>query len=59
MISFREFVNAFREVGLNPDQPVIVHASLSAVGEIRGGAETVLGALLSFDERRHGANLYL
>jgi aminoglycoside 3-N-acetyltransferase len=47
MISYREFVNAFREVGLNPDQPVIVHASLSAVGEIRGGAETVLGALLA------------
>ena len=47
MISFREFVQAFREVGLNPGQPVIVHASLSAVGEIRGGAETVLGALLS------------
>jgi aminoglycoside 3-N-acetyltransferase len=47
MISFREFVNAFREAGLNPGQPVIVHASLSAVGEIRGGADTVLGALLT------------
>lgn len=47
MVSFREFVNAFREVGVNPGQPVIIHASLSAVGEIRGGAETVLGALLS------------
>lgn len=47
MISFREFIQAFREVGLNPGQPVIVHASLSAVGEIRGGAESVLGALLS------------
>lgn len=50
MIIFREFVNAFREVGLNPGQPVIVHASLSAVGEIRGGAETVLGALLSISK---------
>lgn len=47
MVSYREFVNAFREIGLNPGQPVIVHASLSAVGEIRGGVETVLGALLS------------
>jgi aminoglycoside 3-N-acetyltransferase len=46
MISFRDFVNAYRELGLNTTQPVIVHASLSAVGEIRGGAETVLGALL-------------
>ncbi len=47
MITFREFVHTFREIGLNPGQPVIVHASLAAVGEIRGGAETVLGALLS------------
>jgi aminoglycoside 3-N-acetyltransferase len=47
MISFREFVHTFREVGLNPGQPVIVHASLAAVGEIRGGVETVLGALLT------------
>lgn len=46
MISFREFVNAYRQLGLSNNQPVIVHASLSAVGEIRGGAETVLGALL-------------
>lgn len=47
MVSFREFLHAFREVGINPDQPVIVHASLSAVGDIRGGAGTLLGALLA------------
>lgn len=47
MVSFREFVNAFREVGLNPGQPVIVHASLSSIGEVRGGVEALLGALLS------------
>lgn len=50
MVSFREFVNAFREVGLNPGQPVIVHASISSVGEIRGGIETMLGALLSLSQ---------
>ncbi len=47
MVSFREFINAYRQIGLNPNQPVIVHAALSTIGEIRGGAETVLGALLS------------
>jgi aminoglycoside 3-N-acetyltransferase len=47
MVSFREFLHTFRDVGVKPGQPVIVHASLSAVGEIRGGAETVLGALLA------------
>jgi aminoglycoside 3-N-acetyltransferase len=47
MVSYREFINAFREVGVNLGQPVIVHAALSSVGDIRGGAETALGALLS------------
>jgi aminoglycoside 3-N-acetyltransferase len=47
MISFREFVNTFRELGLNRSQPVIVHASLSSIGEIRGGAETMVAALLT------------
>lgn len=50
MVSYREFVNAFREVGLNPSQPVIVHASLSSIGEIRGGVETVLGSILSLSK---------
>lgn len=47
MISFRDATQALRAVQINPSQPVIVHASLSTVGEIRGGAETLLGALLS------------
>lgn len=47
MISFRDFIQAFRQVGLSTEQPVIVHAALSSTGEIRGGAETALGALLS------------
>ena len=51
MVSFREFLQAFREVGINSDHPVIVHASLSSVGEIRGGADTVLGALLATTQR--------
>ncbi len=47
MVSFREFINAFRDLRLNPSQPVMVHASLTSIGEIRGGAETLIGALLS------------
>jgi aminoglycoside 3-N-acetyltransferase len=47
MVSFREFVYAFRELKLDHSQPVIVHASLSSVGVIRGGADAVLGALLT------------
>jgi aminoglycoside 3-N-acetyltransferase len=46
VFSYHDFIKAFNELGLQPTQPVIVHASLSQIGEIRGGPETVLGALL-------------
>jgi aminoglycoside 3-N-acetyltransferase len=50
MASYREFVSALRSLGIDREQPLIVHASLSSFGEVPGGAETVLGALLaSFD----------
>ena len=48
MISFRDLFNAFRSAGLTPERPVIIHAALSSFGdEIRGGPETIIGALLS------------
>lgn len=46
MITFHDFVAAFRKIGLVHSTPVIVHASLSAFGEVQGGAETALGALM-------------
>lgn len=46
MVAFRELVNAFRELGLDGSQPAIAHASLSAFGQVQGGAETIVGALL-------------
>lgn len=47
MLTFRDLINGFRKLELNPSKPVIVHASLSAFGQIQGGAETLLGALLT------------
>jgi aminoglycoside 3-N-acetyltransferase len=47
MPTYREFVGGLRSLGIDREQPVIVHASLSAFGEVPGGAETVLGALLA------------
>jgi aminoglycoside 3-N-acetyltransferase len=50
VLTFRDFVTGFRKLEIDRSRPVIVHASLSAFGEIHGGTETVLGALcLSFD----------
>jgi len=48
MLSFRDLVSGFRKLDLGPKRPLMVHASLSSFGEeIRGGAETLLGALLA------------
>ncbi len=46
MITFREFLTAFRRLEIDRSRPVIAHSSLSAFGQVQGGAETVLGALL-------------
>lgn len=47
MLSYRDLIPAFSHLGIPPGSPVIVHASLRAFGQVRGGAETVVGALLN------------
>jgi aminoglycoside 3-N-acetyltransferase len=48
MISYRDLVQGFRQAGVTANRRLIVHAALSSFGdEIRGGSESVLGALLS------------
>ncbi len=47
MVSYRDLTIAFRDLGLDGTQPVIAHASLSAFGQVQGGAETIVGALMS------------
>ncbi len=45
-LSYRDLVQGFKRLGLPDGKPVIAHASLKSFGEVRGGAETLLGALL-------------
>ena len=47
MLTFRDFITSLRKLEIDHSWPVIAHASLSAFGEIHGGADTLLGALLS------------
>lgn len=47
MLSFREISSGFRTLGIDPDSPVIAHASLSSLGEVRGGVESLLGGLMA------------
>jgi len=47
MVSFHEIFSGLRQLGLDKQSPVIIHTSLSSFGEIRGGVDTLLGAMLS------------
>lgn len=47
MLSYRDLVSGLKQINLDANTPVIAHASLSAFGEVRGGADALLGALLT------------
>jgi aminoglycoside 3-N-acetyltransferase len=50
MATYRDFVSVFRNLEIDRNRPIIAHASLSAFGEVHGGVEAVLGAMLvAFD----------
>jgi aminoglycoside 3-N-acetyltransferase len=46
MVTKQDMVNGLREVGLAAGDTVVVHSSLSSFGEVEGGAEAVVDALL-------------
>lgn len=47
MLSYRDLITGFKKLEIDIFKPVILHASLSSFGEIRGGADTLLGATLA------------
>jgi aminoglycoside 3-N-acetyltransferase len=47
MLNFRDVVVGLRGLKIDRDTPVIVHTSLSAFGPLNGGAQTLVGALLT------------
>lgn len=46
-LTFLDIYTSLRKLELDKSTPVIAHASLSAFGKVNGGAETVVGALVS------------
>jgi aminoglycoside 3-N-acetyltransferase len=46
-ISYRDLVVGLRELGLDAADTVIAHADMAAFGELRGGTETLVGALVA------------
>jgi aminoglycoside 3-N-acetyltransferase len=51
MLSYHELSTKIQELKLPTGVPILVHSSMSAFGTIRGGAETVLGALFSLTDK--------
>jgi aminoglycoside 3-N-acetyltransferase len=49
VLTYRDFITGLRRLDIANDRPVIVHVSLSAFGEVQGGADTVVGLRTSFD----------
>lgn len=47
MTTFREIHSALTRMGFQQGRPVILHAALSAFDNLRGGADTLLGAVLA------------
>lgn len=47
MLTFRDLITGFRKLEIDPSNPIIAHASLSAFGNVQGGAGTLLGAILA------------
>ncbi|MGD8850018.1 MAG: AAC(3) family N-acetyltransferase, partial [Anaerolineales bacterium] len=50
MIGYRDLVQAYKELELDTHSRVIVHISLQSLGEVQGGAESVIAALNSLVE---------
>jgi aminoglycoside 3-N-acetyltransferase len=48
LVTFHDLLTGLEALGLEGQYPVIAHASLSAFGEVKGGAQTLVGAVLHF-----------
>ena len=47
MISYRDITSALEDLGLNRSIPVLAHVHTQAISPVKGGLNTLIGALLS------------
>lgn len=50
MYTKRDLKDHLRDMGLKPTDAVMVHSSMKAIGQVQGGADTVLDALMEYFE---------
>lgn len=51
MLSYREVATAFADLQIPSDSPVIVHGSISSFGQVKGGADTIIGAICAMAKK--------
>ena len=50
MHTFRSIRNSLKNLNLDLSKPILFHASYSSLGEVQGGPETLLGAILTISD---------
>ena len=45
MLTFEQLLEGFRHLGVEQDDPLLVHSSYKSFGEVEGGPQTVVRAL--------------
>lgn len=48
MYTKQDIINHIREIGIDTNDTLLIHSSMKAIGEVEGGADTVLDAFLEY-----------
>ena len=48
MYTKKDLLRHLETMGIMPDDTVLIHSSMKAIGEVLGGADTVLDALMEY-----------
>lgn len=48
MYTKKEIINHLSNIGIKPEDTLLVHSSMKAIGDVEGGAETVLDAFIEY-----------
>lgn len=48
MFTKKDLINCIAAIGIKPDDTLLVHSSMKSIGEVEGGADTVLDAFIEY-----------
>ncbi len=50
MYTKTDLINGIKAIGIKPEDTLLIHSSMKAIGEVEGGADTVLNAFIEYME---------